>query len=120
MPFDEILWPRKSMDEQYRCVFLGLQYRRAARRASRMILTFWWCSSMVFDHMTMSSRYTWQILPIFSRRATATLRWWMAGALRSPMGITNHSYSPNGVETAVSHIVRVHPCLEKTVGHVNH
>ena len=66
-----------------------------------IVFTFAMCSSMVSNHITMSSRYMWHIFPINRLSTLVTHHWWIAGEFRKPIGITHHSYVSKGVDTAV-------------------
>ena len=94
-------WPRKQISEQNSFVFLGFRYNSLSSRDWRSFVMFSEWLSREFDHTAMSSMYMWQKQPIHGCRAAVTWRWCIAGAFLMPMGITTHSYNPQGVFTAV-------------------
>ena len=87
-----------------KATFFGFKYKPLACKALRThrMSRVWFVT--VFNHITTSSTNMWQISPIKWRSAAVTRRWCIGGKFRNPIGITIHSYNPNGVITAVFQI----------------
>ena len=91
IPHWETWCPKKSISSQNSFVFLRFTCRPAFLSAFIIVLTFLMCSSTLFDHITISSRYMWQILPMNGLSTLVTCRWWIEGEFHRPIGITHHS-----------------------------
>ena len=102
-PAGETMNPRNSTQSEWNRHFSGLIKRLYFWRCSSTIQTCFWCSSLFFKKMRMSSRYTMTNRSAMSRNMSFMKCWKVAGMLVNPKGMTRYSKDPYWVWKAVFH-----------------
>lgn len=100
IPHAKMWCPRKLISLQNSKVFFGEQKRCTSCKAWSTKQMFCSCSAIIWDQMIISSRYTWQILPIRYLSMQLMCHWWTARAFQTPMSMTVHSCRPQGAYMA--------------------
>ena len=87
VPFLETMWPNNLPSVTKNTHFLGFSEIPYFRQRSKIYFRWNACSSLFFENIMMSSRYTTALRPIKPQKAISIALWKVAPAFMSPKGI---------------------------------